>query len=93
MAKLEQLLPLFSKMTEAEQEQFVRQYRNKRLLDIDTYVAAESKSRKSAPKFTEEEKALMKMLGITPKALAAMKTIEEPEEDDDEDDDGLGEDI
>jgi hypothetical protein len=83
MPKLEHLFPLFNEVSEEEQIQIIRNYRLKRNVDIDSFINSQ-KSKPNKMTFTDEEKVIMKLLGISPKTLGVLKSMEEPEEEEDD---------
>lgn len=84
MAKLEDLFQDFMSLSEEEQTLFIRRYRDKRakdLLEITTYTI-----RKNTTKLSDEEKSLLKSLGIKASDLNALKGLIGGDQDTDEDD-------
>jgi hypothetical protein len=88
MAKLEDLYEDFMALSEEEQTLFIRKYREKRakdLLEITTYTI-----RKNTTKLSDEEKALLKSLGIKAGDLTALRGLiggDQDDEDEEEDSD------
>jgi hypothetical protein len=80
--KLEQMYPNFLIMSEAEKVSFVAGYRQKRNLDLNS-IPEKEKSVRSKIDVTEEERAVLKMLGISlgdVKSLRGQESFESPEE-------------
>jgi hypothetical protein len=71
--KLYELFPNFLKLSFSERTKFIRTYRAKRALELEEGIKNKKKSSKVV--LTEEEKALIKSLGITQKDLKALKEI------------------
>ena len=75
--KLEELYPNFAEMTDKEQLAFIRNYRNKRFMELQTYnVDAPKKKttkavkrkivkKKALPPMQQSELDILKKLGIT----------------------------
>jgi hypothetical protein len=70
--KLYELFPNFIKLSYSERVKFLRSYRAKRALELENNI---KNKRKSKPSLTQEEKDLMKSLGIKQKDLALLKEI------------------
>lgn len=82
VAKLEDLFIDFMSLSEEDQTLFIRKYRDKRskdLLEITTYTI-----RKNTTKLSDEEKALLKSLGIKAADVNALKGLIGGDQDDDE---------
>jgi len=69
--KLYELFPNFIKLSEIERMEFVRSYRTKRALELEENI--KSKKGKGRISLSEDEKQLIKALGITQKDLLALK--------------------
>ncbi len=69
--KLYNLFPDFTKLSYIERVEFLRSYRAKRALELEQYI--ESKKGKGRISLSDEEKALIKALGITQKDLKMLK--------------------
>lgn len=69
--KLYELFPNFIKLSSLERVKFLRSYRAKRALELENNIKSKRKSSKIS--LSDEEKALIKMLGITQKDLKALK--------------------
>lgn len=69
--KLYKLFPDFTKLSYSERVEFLRSYRAKRALELEENIKNKKKSSKIL--LSDEEKALIKMLGITQKDLKALK--------------------
>lgn len=69
--KLYELFPNFTKLSSSERVEFIRTYRAKRALELEENI--KNKKKGSRIVLTEEEKALIKTLGITQKDLKALK--------------------
>jgi hypothetical protein len=69
--KLYELFPNFTKLSYSERVEFLRSYRAKRAMELEENI----KSKRGSSKVTlsDEEKALIKLLGITQKDLKALK--------------------
>ena len=70
--KLYELFPDFTKLSSLERMKFLRSYRAKRALELENNIKNKRKSKLS---LTQEEKDLMKSLGIKQKDLALLKEI------------------
>jgi len=71
--KFHQLYNNFLELSPLEREAFVRKYREERARDLER---SSSKGRKtSSVSLTEEEKALLKTLGISKKDLLSLKGL------------------
>lgn len=68
--KLYQLFPNFIKLSSLGRIKFIRSYRAKRASELEANIKKKAGSRIT---LTEEEKRLMKSLGISQKALKALK--------------------
>lgn len=80
--KLEQLYPDFTTLSEREQLAFVRNYRNKRFMDLQTYIPSdEARPRKKRASHKKKVKApistkdldLLKKLGLTAGQINKMR--------------------
>ena len=80
--KLEQLYPNFAELSERDQLAFVRNYRNKRFMELQTYTptteARPKKKRKSTkkkalPPVDSKDMELLKKLGISAKDVSKMR--------------------
>jgi hypothetical protein len=69
--KLYKLFPDFTKLSYSERVNFLRSYRDKRALELGKHM--ENKKGKGRILLSDEEKALIKALGITQKDLKALK--------------------
>ena len=69
--KLYELFPNFIKLSFFERTEFVRSYRAKRALELEENI--KSKKGKGRISLSEEEKQLIKGLGITQRDLLALK--------------------
>lgn len=69
--KLYKLFPDFTKLSYPERVEFIRSYRAKRARELEEHL--ESKKGKGRISLSEEEKALIKALGITQKDLKTLK--------------------
>ena len=69
--KLYKLFPDFTKLSDSEKVNFLRSYRAKRAMELEKHM--ESKKGKGRILLSDEEKALIKALGITQKDLKALK--------------------
>lgn len=69
--KLYKLFPDFTKLSYSERVEFLRSYRAKRALELEENIKNKKKSSKIL--LSDEEKALIKVLGITQKDLKALK--------------------
>jgi len=70
--KFHQLYNNFLELSPLEREAFVRKYREERARDLER----SSKGKKTSPvSLTEEEKALLKTLGINKKDLLSLKEL------------------
>jgi ornithine cyclodeaminase/alanine dehydrogenase-like protein (mu-crystallin family) len=85
VAKLEQLYPDFMSMSEVEQTEFIRAYRNKRITDLQEVTNYTAK--KNTARLTDDEKALLKSLGISAKDLIALKSLTGGDQEDEEEED------
>jgi hypothetical protein len=84
--KLSQLIPQYHTLNHAERVALVRAYRTRRAADIESYKENLNtpKKRSNSTGLSDEEKALVKLLGITQKQfllLKAAQPVEEEEED------------
>ena len=70
--KLYELFPNFIKLSSLERVKFLRSYRAKRALELENNIKNKRKNKLS---LTQEEKDLMKSLGIKQKDLALLKEI------------------
>jgi hypothetical protein len=70
--KLYELFPNFIKLSSLERMKFLRSYRAKRAMELENNIKNKRKSKLS---LTQEEKDLMKSLGIKQKDLALLKEI------------------
>jgi hypothetical protein len=70
--KLYELFSNFVKLSSLERMKFLRSYRAKRALELENNIKNKRKSKLS---LTQEEKDLMKSLGIKQKDLALLKEI------------------
>lgn len=70
--KLYELFSNFIKLSSLERMKFLRSYRAKRALELENNIKNKRKSKLS---LTQEEKDLMKSLGIKQKDLALLKEI------------------
>ena len=68
--KLYQLFPNFTKLSSLERVKFIRSYRAKRALELEENIKKKKGTRVA---LTEEEKLLMKSLGVSQKALMTLK--------------------
>ncbi len=68
--KLYNLFSNFTKLSYSERVEFLRSYRTKRALELEENIRNKKGSRVS---LSDEEKALIKALGITQKDLKALK--------------------
>ncbi len=80
--KLEQLYPNFAEMTDKEQLAFIRNYRNKRFMDLQTYNLEALKKKtskrkvvkkKALPPMKQESLDVLKKLGLTAAQIAKMR--------------------
>ena len=89
--KLENLYPDFMSLDEPAQLFFIQEYRKRRALDLSSSVT-KTKATTSNFDITDEEKVMMKLLGLKMKDIQALRAIG-PIEDDEEgnlfDDSGL----
>jgi uncharacterized protein YeeX (DUF496 family) len=69
--KLYQLFPDFTKLSYSERVEFIRSYRAKRALELEEHI--QNKGKKGRILLSDEEKALIKALGITQRDLKALK--------------------
>ncbi len=69
--KLYQLFPDFTKLSYSERVKFLRSYRAKRARELEENIRNKKGSSRIA--LSNEEKALIKTLGITQKDLKALK--------------------
>ena len=69
--KLYELFPDFIKLSEIERTKFIRSYRAKRALELEENI--KNKKGKGRISLSEEEKQLIKTLGITQKDLLALR--------------------
>jgi hypothetical protein len=69
--KLYELFPNFIELSEIRRTEFIRSYRAKRALELEENV--KSKKGKGRISLSEEEKQLIKALGITQRDLLALK--------------------
>lgn len=69
--KLYFLFPNFIKLSFFERMEFIRSYRRKRALELEENIKNKRKSNKIS--LSDEEKTLIKALGITQKDLRALK--------------------
>ena len=69
--KLYELFPNFIKLSQIKKTEFIRTYRDKRALELEDNIKSKKKS--SRIPLSEEEKQLIKSLGITQKDLLALK--------------------
>lgn len=69
--KLYELFPNFTKLSEFERIEFIRSYRAKRALELEENIR--SKKGKGRISLSEEEKQLIKALGISQRDLMALK--------------------
>jgi hypothetical protein len=88
--KLEELYPNYNELNQEERIAFVASYRFKRASDL-SHTDEPSAKKQGLLVLTEEEKALMKLLGIKQKDIKALRALQgnEPEaasEDTTEDD-------
>lgn len=97
MAKLSQLIPQYHTLSHEQRVQLVRDYRARRDADIQAFLLTKQPKSRSPRKanaqiLSEDDKLLCKVLGLSPKQLLMLKTIEpkqveeEAEEDEDEED-------
>ena len=68
--KLYNLFPNFTKLSYSERVEFLRSYRTKRAKELEENIRNKKGSRVS---LSDEEKALIKTLGITQKDLKILK--------------------
>lgn len=80
--KLEQMFPHFNQLQEIEREECVRTYRERRLRELSS-ATEESTKQCQKMTLTPEEEVAMKLLGMTKKAIFALRSISEPEESED----------
>jgi len=77
--RFEQLKPLFLQSTHDEQVKMFAEYRKRRNIDIQTYIASKVKVTKGKKSgnvnftLTDSEKELIKKLGLSQKDLMKMK--------------------
>lgn len=86
--KLEELYPNYNEMTQEERFAFVAGYRFKRASDLSRTEEPSAK-KQGLLVLTEEEKVLMKLLGIKQKDIKALRALqgeEPPSEETPEDD-------
>jgi len=69
--KLYNLFPNFTKLSYLERVEFLRSYRTKRARELEENIKNKKGSSRIA--LSDEEKALIKALGITQKDLKALK--------------------
>ncbi|MBE9594000.1 MAG: hypothetical protein IMF19_11050 [Proteobacteria bacterium] len=69
--KLYELFPDFTRLSYSKRVEFLRSYRAKRALELEENI--KNKKESSRVTLSDEEKALIKMLGITQKDLKALK--------------------
>ncbi len=69
--KLYNLFPNFTKLSYSERVEFLRSYRTKRAKELEENI--KNKKGSSRVSLSDEEKALIKALGITQKDLKALK--------------------
>jgi hypothetical protein len=70
--KLYELFPNFIKLSYSERVEFIRSYRARRALELEKNIR-HKKQKSSKIALSDEDKALMKALGITQKDLKALK--------------------
>jgi O-glycosyl hydrolase len=88
--RLENLYPNFGKSPPEEQQKFMVEYRLRRSTDLAAIPPTSKKSTVKTSKIdislTDEEKAIMKMLGLKAKDIAALKaSVQEEIATDDKD--------
>jgi hypothetical protein len=80
--KLEQLFPNFADQSDRDQLAFVRNYRNKRFMDLQTYTTEPEKKKTTKRKSTKkksqvpmaaEDMEALKKLGFTAKQINQMR--------------------
>ena len=69
--KLYKLFPNFTELFYSERVKFLRSYRTKRALELEENI--KNKKESSRVSLSDEEKALIKALGITQRDLKALK--------------------
>ena len=83
--RLENLYPNFGQIPPEEQLAYISLYRFKRAEDMSKPATYKRKKVvKTKVEFSEEDKALMKLLGLKPKDLLALKESVEEEEQEEE---------
>lgn len=92
--RLEGLYKNFGTSTPEEQAEYVAAYRAKRAADL-VLAPAPARKKSSSPKpagskidLSDAEKALMKSLGLKPKAILALRAVQTPESSEEEDETG-----
>jgi hypothetical protein len=90
--KLDQMYLNFTQVEEPAQVLFIEEYRKKRFLDL-SQIVTKTKTSTSKIDITEDEKVMMKLLGLKMKDIVALRAIgpleEEEESGDLFDDNGL----
>ncbi|MFA5152793.1 MAG: hypothetical protein WC554_09555 [Clostridia bacterium] len=89
--RLENLYPNFGKVCAEEQAAYIASYRLRRAQDLASEVK-EKKSRavkKSKIDLSEEEKVMMKLLGLKQKDIVALRALEPDQEQETTDDTSL----
>jgi hypothetical protein len=88
--KLEELYENFIALSPPQQEQFLKEYFVRRSVDLtspDRFIAQNKRKSATPAVFTDDEKRLMKMLGLKQKDILQLReSIPGGEEEDDEDD-------
>ena len=86
--RLENLYPNFGRATPAEQAAYIASYRLKRAQDLaqETKVKAVSRSKTSSAKkakieLSDDEKKIMKMLGLKVKDIEALRSVQQTGDD------------
>lgn len=69
--KLYQLLPDFTTLSAIERTEFIRAYRERRALELESSFNNKKKTNKIV--LSEEEKQLIKVLGVSQKTLMDLK--------------------